>query len=227
MQATECLRDWKAVTEVCAVERFANYIASCSFNAASEYLRRKYPHWRRLRDRIHYLLRHDSRLAVWESAQSGWLCGLSKWKGQDSTAPLTPPDRWNEARGLRPADSLHTIFQLAGEPVEFDALVRRGSGAGPAFTARQVSGAGFQQGATIGAPASIARGARHCVRGCGPAGRCHAGSLCGGCGKSRIASRTAAASQEHQSSALRIAGRAFRSEPTCCSVVPCPRTHRF
>jgi RNA polymerase sigma factor (sigma-70 family) len=123
LQTTERLRDWKAVAGNCRVESFANYIASCSFNAASEYLRRKYPLWRRLRDRIHYMLRHDPRLAVWESAHGGWLCGLTSWKGQDSPAPLTPPDRWNKARGLRPAESLHTIFDLAGHAVELDALV--------------------------------------------------------------------------------------------------------
>src|SRR5208337_421420 len=74
VEAAERLRMWKAGGVDCVVDSFANYVAACSFNAASEYLRRKYPLWRRMRDRIHYLLRHDSRLAIWESPR-GWLCG--------------------------------------------------------------------------------------------------------------------------------------------------------
>jgi len=123
VQAASSLRDWKAFAADCRVDNFANYIAACSFNAASEYLRRKYPLWRRLRDRIHYILRHDSRLAVWQSVHGGWLCGLARWTGQDSAASVGPLDGWYTARGLPPADSLHTIFELAGQALEFDALV--------------------------------------------------------------------------------------------------------
>ncbi|HLK21744.1 MAG TPA: sigma-70 family RNA polymerase sigma factor [Bryobacteraceae bacterium] len=123
VQAASSLRDWKTFATECRVESFANYIAACSFNAASEYLRRKYPLWRRLRDRIHYILRHDSRLAIWQSGHGAWLCGLAAWKGQNSAEAIGAADRWYSARGLAPADSLHAVFQLAQAPLDFDALV--------------------------------------------------------------------------------------------------------
>lgn len=122
VEAAEQLRAWKAAGVDRPVENFSGYVATCSFNAASEYLRRKYPRWRRLRDRIHYVLRRDARLAVWESA-NGWLCGLIQWTSQDAPAPLPPLDQCDHARGMSPADSLHAVMAAAGAAVELDALV--------------------------------------------------------------------------------------------------------
>jgi len=121
VEAAAQLRTWKAAGHS-VVDSFANYVAVCSFNAASEYLRRKYPLWRRLRDRIHYLLRHDARLAIWESPH-GWLSGKARWKGQESTVPLPALQDCDAARNLKPADSLHAVLSIAGGPVDLDALV--------------------------------------------------------------------------------------------------------
>jgi len=116
------LRAWKEQSDPRRIGSFADYVATCSFNAASEYLRRKYPRWRRLRDRVHYLLRHDSRFAVWQSAR-GWLGGLARWKGQNSVAPTPSLDDCADARKGSPADSLNTVLGMAGGAVELDALV--------------------------------------------------------------------------------------------------------
>jgi RNA polymerase sigma factor (sigma-70 family) len=122
VEAAEQLRAWKATGMDRPVDNFSSYVATCSFNAASEYLRRKYPRWRRLRDRIHYVLRHDARLAVWDSA-NGRLCGLNQWTDQDAAAPLPSLDQCDRARGLPPADSLHVVITAASAAVELDALV--------------------------------------------------------------------------------------------------------
>ena len=122
VEAAAQLRAWKELGQSRRVGSFADYVAACSFNAASEYLRRKYPRWRRMRDRIHYLLRHDPRLAVWQSAR-GWLGGLARWKGQNSVAPAPSLDDCARARKLAPADSLSAVLGMAGGGVELDALV--------------------------------------------------------------------------------------------------------
>lgn len=121
MEAAEQLRNWKAAGNS-VVDSFANYVAVCSFNAASEYLRRKYPLWRRLRDRIHYVLRHDPRLAIWESPH-GWLSGKARCRGQVFTVPLPALQDCDGARNLNPADSLHAVLSIADGPVDLDALV--------------------------------------------------------------------------------------------------------
>lgn len=122
VEAAERLRAWKTEAGSFPADDFGSYVATCSFNAASEYLRRKYPRWRRLRDRIHYVLRHDPRLAVWESTH-GWVCGLIRSKGQDSAAAPPMADQCEHARGLPPGDSLHAVLTTADAPVELDALV--------------------------------------------------------------------------------------------------------
>jgi RNA polymerase sigma factor (sigma-70 family) len=122
VEATEQLRAWKAAGAGGRVDSFANYVAVCSFNAASEYLRRKYPRWRRMRDRIHYLLRHDPRCAIWQSP-GGWLCGWAALKGQDFSVPLPVIQACDGARNLRPADSLYAVLGIAAGPVDLDALV--------------------------------------------------------------------------------------------------------
>lgn len=122
VEAAAQLRAWKQAGDRGRIENFADYVAGCSFNAASEYLRRKYPRWRRLRDRIYYLLRHDPRLAVWQSAR-GWLGGLARWKGQNSVAAAPSLDDCAHARKLSPADSLNTVLGMVGGAVELDALV--------------------------------------------------------------------------------------------------------
>ena len=122
VEAAAQLRAWKDPGTRRRVASFADYVAACSFNAASEYLRRKHPRWRRMRDRIQYLLRHDPRLAVWQSAR-GWLGGVVRWKGQNSVAPVPSLDDCERARSLQPADSLHAVLRIAGGAVELDALV--------------------------------------------------------------------------------------------------------
>jgi len=122
VDTAEQLRVWKLSSVECRVDSFLNYVAVCSFNQASEYLRRKYPRWRRLRDRIHYLVRQDPRLAVWQSAR-GWLCGLRRWNGQDSVAPAPSATLCDVPRGAAAADSLHAILAISDGPLELDAVV--------------------------------------------------------------------------------------------------------
>jgi RNA polymerase sigma factor (sigma-70 family) len=152
VEAAAQLRAWKGPGASRGIGSFADYVAACSFNAASEYLRRKYPRWRRMRDRIHYLLRHDPRLAVWESAR-GWLGGVARWKGQDSVAPVPSLDDCERARNLRPADSLNAVLLMAEGAVELDALVE--------LAARLWGVALDRQGSDRGEPAAAPRFDEH------------------------------------------------------------------
>jgi hypothetical protein len=122
-EAAARLRQWKLDSAGCHVESFASYVAVAAFNASSEYLRRKFPRWRGLRDRIHYMLRHDARLAIWESPLAGWLCGPAESKGADAAAQPPAVDACADARRRAHADSLLAVFRIAGGPLELDALV--------------------------------------------------------------------------------------------------------
>ena len=58
-----------------AIEDFSGYVATAAYNACNNYLRRKNPLRWRLRNRFLYVLKHDPRFAVWETAGRMRLCG--------------------------------------------------------------------------------------------------------------------------------------------------------
>jgi RNA polymerase sigma factor (sigma-70 family) len=65
------------------IESFTGYVGAASHHACDEYLRRKYPQRRRLKNKIRYVLSTEPRFAVWESSGSEsneWLCGLRVWQ---------------------------------------------------------------------------------------------------------------------------------------------------
>jgi DNA-directed RNA polymerase specialized sigma24 family protein len=111
------------------------YVATIARNGCDEYLRRKYPRRRQLKDRIRYCLTHDSGVALWEDADLGLIGGLAGWE-QKRASPLTPlnsqsiDDLEELSIGLRSLDAnrlklrnlLQAIFEASGRPIELDCL---------------------------------------------------------------------------------------------------------
>lgn len=113
-----------------------SYVAATARNACDEYMRRKSPQRRHLRDHIRYCLLTHQELALWEEAGQGWLSGLSVWKSIDRLPPGNDAaetgqdlhqlliERLNEvdAQGLNLYNLITKILQIADAPVEFDQL---------------------------------------------------------------------------------------------------------
>jgi RNA polymerase sigma factor (sigma-70 family) len=98
------------------------YAAVVANHACDHYIRRRHPFRWRLRNRIRYVLEHDSRFAVWKSTTEVWVCGRAGWEARPAVEPPA-------ARDL-PAVRKHAIrellletFCLARGPVELSALV--------------------------------------------------------------------------------------------------------
>ena len=118
-----------------AIKNLRQYAAVKTYSACADYFREKNPRRRRLRNSIRHHLKHDSRLALWESAGRRWLCGLSHWRGTEQLAarpqppsesraaalPLSSPDV--NLQLLPTAELLAAIFERAGHAIEFDHLV--------------------------------------------------------------------------------------------------------
>jgi len=118
------------------VVNLRSYVAATARNACDEYMRRKYPARRNLRDHIRYCLLTHQELALWEDTGRGWLSGLSVWNGPNEPALSGIDAQANADRHellfetLRRVDShrqdlynlITTILQIAGAPVEFDQL---------------------------------------------------------------------------------------------------------
>jgi hypothetical protein len=116
---------------------FRSYVATATFNACHQYLRRKYPHRWRLKNRLRYLLTHRHDFAVWEGDVGEHLCGFAAWRDR----AMNSATRAGQLRQLRDdheqlelagtakegirglADLLAAIFEWVGGPVEIDALV--------------------------------------------------------------------------------------------------------
>jgi RNA polymerase sigma factor (sigma-70 family) len=111
------------------IQDFRSYVATATFNACHQYLRRKYPQRSRLKNRIRYALTHRHDFAIWEITGKQ-LCGFAAWRDQ-TVRKATNTDlrqlrdesaRLNEDVRALP-DLLAAIFKMAGAPIEIDELV--------------------------------------------------------------------------------------------------------
>ncbi len=138
LQLLARLQAFRADPEGRAIGNFRGYVAVTTYNACYEYLRRKYPQYQHLKNRLRYLLTHQPGFALWEGENAVWLCGLARWRTahrsdahsgrlqQISDDPQSfaqtalagrPPERMNLA------DLLAALFDWLGHPVELDQLV--------------------------------------------------------------------------------------------------------
>jgi len=112
------------------ISNVRSYVAAITFNACHQFLRRKYPQWFQLKNKLRYILTHDSEFSLWEADDHEWLCGFAKWRG-DRRPSRTLPEFWqvhddgttfgNERSIL--VGLLTTIFKRAAGPLLLDEIV--------------------------------------------------------------------------------------------------------
>jgi hypothetical protein len=97
------------------IESFPDYVATVTFNAFEDFVRKNCPLRSKLRNRTLYALTHDPALAVWTHSGVS-VCGLEQWKGKppgDETAmPLSTIDAGQ--KDLRSA--LRSLFARSRAP---------------------------------------------------------------------------------------------------------------
>jgi len=117
-----------------------DYVATLTYHTIYDFLRQRHPERMRLRNRVRYLLTHDSRFALWEH-RGTTLCGSSEWRGRTDFAvavELTVESASMQMVNDRaPAEALRAVFTHIGRPVVFATLMNvmvslwRGAGAAP------------------------------------------------------------------------------------------------
>jgi DNA-directed RNA polymerase specialized sigma24 family protein len=117
LQLVTCLQSLKGDSDADAIGDFARYVAVTSYHACHDYVRRRHPNRWRLKNRLRYLLAHDSQFELVEDPTRGWLCGLAASRRD------APP-----ARATRPAAGDYRAlvceaFRQSGEPIALDSLV--------------------------------------------------------------------------------------------------------
>ncbi len=107
---------------VLPIESLPDYVSVVAFNAFDEFARQTTPMRARLRNRIRYALRHDSRLAMWETAGKV-LCGRTEWVGRSESASVAGSST-GRAQRHPIAALLGSLFDEVGTPVPFDDVVQ-------------------------------------------------------------------------------------------------------
>jgi len=109
------------------------YVATVTRNTCDDYLRRRYPLRRSLKDKVrHHLLSH-SEFALWEDTEHNWLAGLSAWQDgrrarNDELKSIELQEQLQEiwqkvdVQRLQLHDLLTIIFDVAQAPLEIDQL---------------------------------------------------------------------------------------------------------
>lgn len=136
LHVLERLRKFKSDPDTRSVTNLRGYVVTTARNACDEYLRRKFPQRRKLKDKIRYCLTSNSDFALWENGGKEWLWGLAGWR---TSTQLTPAAGNEQSKN----DLLHTvvgklqslntqslelheliiaIFKLHGVPIELDQL---------------------------------------------------------------------------------------------------------
>ena len=121
-----------------AVTDFRGYIAGTAYNACTLYLRQKYPRRSRLKNRLRYLLSHDTTFALWTNEAFGLICGFARWRDKVAAPPQRPfekirqdPVEWIQTADLagvgidraQLSKLLNALFKSCGSPVRLDDLV--------------------------------------------------------------------------------------------------------
>jgi len=105
------------------------YVATVTRNTCDEYLRRRYPLRRSLRDKVRRHLLSHSEFALWEDNEHNWLAGLFGWhelKLNEDSGELQErlKTEWAsvDVQRLNLQELLTTIFRVARGPIDLDAL---------------------------------------------------------------------------------------------------------
>jgi len=134
-----------ALNEMCqekaGIDDFRKYVAGIAANVCRDYLRARSPARRRLRDNIRLVLTRHPDFAIWEY-EGEQLSGFIFWR--HGAAPMTPirerelTTKTEELRSARFAKEhparlplprvLADVFEWAGEPIEFDTVVKMVAG---------------------------------------------------------------------------------------------------
>lgn len=132
------LNEFQADPRRHVISHLRGYVAVVTYHACYRHLRRVYPQRHLLKNRLRYLLTHQSGFALWEGAHKVAVCGFDAWRAAGrrlaDRAKLIQLDKDQSllsesgllsegVASANPSDLLAAIFVYADGPLEFDDLV--------------------------------------------------------------------------------------------------------
>ncbi len=138
------LRGLKSGARPRPITDFRNYVATKTYSACADYFRTRNPQRWRLRDLLRQQLKQNHSFALWQAADTRWLCGLATWRNAEPPVPDAPrlQQLLDEPRAYlqhatpaavdvqtySAADLLALVFACAGQPIAFNHLVTIAAG---------------------------------------------------------------------------------------------------
>lgn len=132
------LKRLRALKQDPAQNHIANlrgYVSTVTRNTCDEYLRKRYPLRRSLKDRVRRHLLSHPEFALWEDTDHNWLAGLSGWQnrargreyelattGSELREQLQAKSQTVAVQRLLLHDLLTTVFDVANAPLDLDQL---------------------------------------------------------------------------------------------------------
>ena len=112
------------------------YVRTVASNVFNQYLRQKYPRRLSLKNQLRYLLSHDSRFAIWQTADDRWACGPRSCTSQSDLKVIDLTEAVCDELRLRVKDArgktraviafVTNYFEIYPEATALDDLVALG-----------------------------------------------------------------------------------------------------
>lgn len=135
------LQKFRADAEAHSIKDLHGLAATIAYRLCAGWMRRQFPEWHALRNRIQYLLTRQAGFAIWredpndENESKRLIAGFAAWKGRRPSAGAASLRRLSQDEKLLDAiggggraaklnDALAAVFNHVGAPVEFDKLVK-------------------------------------------------------------------------------------------------------
>jgi len=134
------LQKFRADAEAHSIKDLRGLAATIAHRLCACWMRRQFPEWHALRNRIQYILTRQAGFAIWredpndENESRGLIAGFAAWKGRRPSVGAASLRRLSQDEKLLDAlggggrakklnDALVAVFNHVGAPVEFDDLV--------------------------------------------------------------------------------------------------------
>lgn len=105
------------------IDRLEDYVATLTYHAIYDHLRRRYPERMRFKNRLRYVLARDPRFAM-SPTPAGIVCSLSAWKNEPRQVLGDLRRDWSSLRGRAPAEAVAAVLREMNAPILLDDLVR-------------------------------------------------------------------------------------------------------
>jgi RNA polymerase sigma factor (sigma-70 family) len=129
------LKDFTADPQRRTIGHLRSYVAVVAYNSCYKHLRQAYPQRHILKNRLRYLLSHQTGFSIWESREHELVCGFTAWKQEGTLAKaekvsqLTYNPEVLIQSGMittdkkQPAPALAAVFEYLGGSLKLDTLV--------------------------------------------------------------------------------------------------------